>query len=85
MMENLLSQRLPASQRILNCGDSLNRLGERIISPFHQIVKIWSSHLDIWPVDRQIFVRVRIIGYNPRSFAISVMISSFSALRRKMI
>jgi hypothetical protein len=48
MMENLLSQRLPASQRILYCGDSLNRLGERIIGPFHQTVKIWSSHRDIW-------------------------------------
>jgi hypothetical protein len=42
-----MSQRLQASQRILNFGDSLNCVSGRIIKPFHQIVKFWSSHLDI--------------------------------------
>jgi hypothetical protein len=43
----------------------------RIIGPFHQTVKIWSSHLDIQPDDHQFFVKVRIIGYNPRDFTIN--------------
>jgi hypothetical protein len=55
MIEDLLSQCIPASQRILNCSDSLNRVSERIIGPFHKTVKIWSSHLDIWPSTINIF------------------------------
>jgi hypothetical protein len=47
------SQSIPASQRILNFGDSLNCVSGRIISPFHKTVKIWSSHLDIRPADHQ--------------------------------
>jgi len=39
------SQRLPASLRILNFGDSLNCVSARIICPFHQTVKICSSSL----------------------------------------
>jgi hypothetical protein len=58
----------------------LNCVGGRIIGPFHQTVKIWSNLLDIQPAEhryfyqvsdhRLLFVRFRIIGYNPRSFAI---------------
>ena len=66
-----MSQRLPASQRILNLGVSLNYVSGWIIGPFHQTVKIWSSHLDIQPGVYQIFVKVRIIGYNPRDFRIN--------------
>jgi|SRR6266498_323912 len=51
MWRNYLSQRLPASQRILNLGVSLNYVSGWIIGPFHQTVKIWSSHLDIRPAD----------------------------------
>ena len=43
----------------------------RIIGPFHKTVKIWLSHLDIQPGDYQIFVKIRIIGYNPRDFTIN--------------
>jgi hypothetical protein len=71
LWRNYSSQRLPASQRILNFGDSLNCVSGRIIGLFHQTVKIWSSHLDIQPVAHQIFVNVRIIGYNPREFTIN--------------
>jgi hypothetical protein len=43
----------------------------RIIGPFHKTVKIWSIHLDIQHGANQIFVKVRIIGYNPREFTIN--------------
>src|SRR5262245_57335293 len=69
-------QRLQASQRILNFGDSLNCVSGRIIRPLHQIVKIWSSHLDIRSADHQIFVSARIIGYNPGRFT-SIRVNSW--------
>jgi hypothetical protein len=53
LWRNYSSQRLPASQRILNFGESLNCVSGRIICLFHQTVKIWSSHLDIQPADHQ--------------------------------
>jgi len=60
--------------------DSLICVSGRIIGPFHQTVKIWSSHLDIQPGDNQIFVKLRIIGYNPRDFTIK---GTKVALRRE--
>jgi len=50
--------------------DILICVSGRIIGPFHQTVKIWSIHLDIQSGANQIFVKIRIIGYNPRDFTI---------------
>jgi hypothetical protein len=51
--------------------DSSICVSGRIIGPFHQTVKIWSSYLDIQPDTNQIFVKVHIIGYNPRDFTMN--------------